>query len=214
MTLQYQCQVRKSWFGKVLFIYVHNQNSIKYSWRALFLQTWYWHCKLISWINAYHVFLKELFICIGQYRFYMCTSVSKLYSSCGSEGVEVGRSSVSRALSCKGLGPCAWQMDLHGGCICILGYFLFEPVVHNWSIKGRVMCSPVCGKVHIQNPLLLIGNIWWQRVSSKENMSQWPFAWCPRASENQATSLDKINFPFFLFFLFFPSFLFLSIWSQ
>ena len=46
---------------------------------------------------------------------------------------------------------------LHGGCICSLGYFLFQPVVHNWSIKGCGMCCPVCGKVHIKDPLLLIG---------------------------------------------------------
>ena len=29
--------------------------------------------------------------------------------------------------------------------------------VHNWSIKGCGVCCPVCGKVHIQDPLLLIG---------------------------------------------------------
>ena len=39
---------------------------------------------------------------------------------------------------------------LHAGCICSLGYFPFQSVVHNWSIKG-------CGKVHIKDPLLLIG---------------------------------------------------------
>ena len=47
---------------------------------------------------------------------------------------------------------------LHGGCIFSLGYFPFQPVVHNWSIKGCGMCCPVCGKVHIKDPLLLIGN--------------------------------------------------------
>ena len=26
--------------------------------------------------------------------------------------------------------------SLHGGFICSLGYFPFQPVVHNWSIKG------------------------------------------------------------------------------
>ena len=39
---------------------------------------------------------------------------------------------------------------LHGGCICSLVYFLFQPMVHNWFIKG-----PVCGKS--EDPLLLIG---------------------------------------------------------
>ena len=29
---------------------------------------------------------------------------------------------------------------LYGGCICSLGYFPFEPVVHNGSINGCDMC--------------------------------------------------------------------------
>ena len=45
---------------------------------------------------------------------------------------------------------------LRSGCIFSLGYFLFQPVVHNWSIKGCGMCCPVCEKVHIKDPLLLI----------------------------------------------------------
>ena len=32
-----------------------------------------------------------------------------------------------------------------------------QPVVHNWSIKCCGMCCPLCGKVHIKDPLLLIG---------------------------------------------------------
>ena len=46
---------------------------------------------------------------------------------------------------------------LHGGSICSLGYFPFQPVIHNWSIKECGMCCPVCGKVHIKDPLWLIG---------------------------------------------------------
>ena len=38
-----------------------------------------------------------------------------------------------------------------------VGYFPFQPVVHNWSIKGCGVCCPVCGKVHMKDPLLLIG---------------------------------------------------------
>ena len=45
---------------------------------------------------------------------------------------------------------------LHGRCICSLGFFPFQRVVHNWSIKDCGMCCPVCGKVHIKAPLLLI----------------------------------------------------------
>ena len=40
--------------------------------------------------------------------------------------------------------------------ICSLGYFSFQPVVHNWSNKGCSMYCSVRGKVHIKDPLLLI----------------------------------------------------------
>ena len=33
---------------------------------------------------------------------------------------------------------------------------LFLPVLHDWCNKGRGMCYPVCGMVHIKEPLLLI----------------------------------------------------------
>ena len=48
-----------------------------------------------------------------------------------------------------------WSI-LHNGCICSLGYFLFQPVVHNWSLKGSGMCCPVHDKVHIKEVMLLI----------------------------------------------------------
>ena len=35
--------------------------------------------------------------------------------------------------------------------------FLVQPVLHDWCNKGRGMCYPVCGMVHIKEPLLLIG---------------------------------------------------------
>ena len=38
-----------------------------------------------------------------------------------------------------------------------LSYFSFQPVLHNWCKKGRGMSYPVCGMVHIKEPLLLIG---------------------------------------------------------
>ena len=31
-----------------------------------------------------------------------------------------------------------------------------EPVLHDWCNKGCGMCYPVCGMVHIKEPLLLI----------------------------------------------------------
>ena len=38
-----------------------------------------------------------------------------------------------------------------------LSYFSFQPVLHDWCNKGCGMCHPVCGMVHIKEPLLLIG---------------------------------------------------------
>ena len=37
-----------------------------------------------------------------------------------------------------------------------LSYFLFQPTLHDWCNKGCGMCYPVCGMVHIKEPLLLI----------------------------------------------------------
>ena len=45
---------------------------------------------------------------------------------------------------------------LLSGPSCSLGYFPFQPVVHNWFIKGRGMYCSIYGKVHIKDPLLLI----------------------------------------------------------
>ena len=36
-------------------------------------------------------------------------------------------------------------------------YFSFQPVLHDWCNNGCGMCNPVCGMVHIKEPLLLIG---------------------------------------------------------
>ena len=43
---------------------------------------------------------------------------------------------------------------LHG--VDPLSYFSFQPVLHDWYNKGRGMYYPVCGMVHIKEPLLLI----------------------------------------------------------
>ena len=43
---------------------------------------------------------------------------------------------------------------LHG--VDPLSYFSFQPVLHDWCNKGSGMCYPVCGMVHIKEPLLLI----------------------------------------------------------
>ena len=36
-------------------------------------------------------------------------------------------------------------------------YFSFQPVLHDWCNKGRGMCYPVCGMVHVKEPMMLIG---------------------------------------------------------
>ena len=43
---------------------------------------------------------------------------------------------------------------LHG--VDPLSYFSFQPVLDDWCNKGCGMCYPVCGMVHIKEPLLLI----------------------------------------------------------
>ena len=40
-------------------------------------------------------------------------------------------------------------------CIRVI-FFSFQPVLHEWCNKGRGMWYPVCGMVHIKEPLLLI----------------------------------------------------------
>ena len=37
-----------------------------------------------------------------------------------------------------------------------LRYFLFQPVLHNWCNKICGMGYPVCGIIHIKDPLLLM----------------------------------------------------------
>ena len=64
---------------------------------------------------------------------------------------QAGRSSeVERSLMAS------WVVGsiLHG--VNPLSYVSFQPVLHDWCNKGRGMCHPVCGMVHIKEPLLLI----------------------------------------------------------
>ena len=37
-----------------------------------------------------------------------------------------------------------------------VSYFLFQPVLHDWCNKGCGMCYPVCGMMHIKEPLAAI----------------------------------------------------------
>ena len=53
--------------------------------------------------------------------------------------------------------------------------FSFQPVLHDWCNKGCGMCYPVCGLVHIKEPLLLIGK------SSLCGSSGFPFSLSERS---------------------------------
>ena len=73
---------------------------------------------------------------------------------CGLDA-EAGHGSGGRVLVGKGWNhpiKLAWQVH------CSLGYFPFEPVVHNWTINGCGMYVLSClWEAHIKDPLLLIG---------------------------------------------------------
>ena len=68
---------------------------------------------------------------------------------------------------------------LHG--VDPLSYFSFQPVLHDWCNKGRGMCYPVCGMVHIkEEPLLLIEKISPCGGSGFNlSLSEWTFTICP-----------------------------------
>ena len=82
----------------------------------------------------------------------------------GRESVQTGLSGfcnslerdVAQSIACPPLKRSVVGSILLSGPSCSLGYFPFQPVVHNWFIKGRGMYCSVYGKVHIKNPLLLI----------------------------------------------------------
>ena len=63
---------------------------------------------------------------------------------------------VAQSIACPPLKRSVIGSILLSGPSCSLGYFPFQPVVHNWFIKGRGMYCSVYGKVHIKDPLLLI----------------------------------------------------------
>ena len=79
---------------------------------------------------------------------------------------------------------------------------MFQPVLHNWYNRGCGMYYPVCGMMHIKEPLLLIG------MSSPcggsgfpLSLSEWSFTICltpyNHPSNVLSVSLNK-TFPSFL----------------
>ena len=65
---------------------------------------------------------------------------------------------------------------LHG--VDPLSYFSFQPVLHDWCNKGRGMCYPVCGMVHIKEPLLLIDNSPCGGSGFPFSLSEWSLTIC------------------------------------
>ena len=91
---------------------------------------------------------------------------------------------------------------LHG--VDPLGYFSIQPVLHEWCNKGRGMCYPVCGMVHIKEPCLLIGK---SRPCGGSgfplSLSEWSFTICQTPYNRKiknvlSASLNK-TFPSFLY---------------
>ena len=60
-----------------------------------------------------------------------------------------------------------------------LSYFSFQPVLHNWCNKGRGMCYPGSGMVHMKDPLLLIGKGSQCGSGFPISLSEWSFTICP-----------------------------------
>ena len=89
---------------------------------------------------------------------------------------------------------------LHG--VDPLSCFSLQPVLHDWCNKGRGMCNPVCGMVHIKEPLLLIENGSPCGDSGFPlSLYEWSFTICPtpynRKQNVLSASLNK-TFPSFL----------------
>ena len=57
--------------------------------------------------------------------------------------------------------------------------YSFQPVLHYWCNKGRGMCYPVCGMMHIKEPLLLSGKSSLYGGSGFPlSLSEWSFTIC------------------------------------
>ena len=59
-----------------------------------------------------------------------------------------------------------------------LSYFSFQPVLHDWSNKSCGMCYPVCGMVHIKEPLLSIEKSPCGSSGFPLSLSEWSFTIC------------------------------------
>ena len=51
-----------------------------------------------------------------------------------------------------------------------LSYFSFQPVFHDWCNKGRGMCYPVYGMMHIKEPERVL-----EAAGFPHSLSEWSF---------------------------------------
>ena len=109
-------------------------------------KNWNYHYCHLQW----QWFLSDLYYFLMQFKrawwFLLTSRIKVIYSV----SARAGRSSeVERSLMVR------WVVGsiLHG--VDPLSYFSFQPVFQDWCNKGRDMCYPVCGMVHIKEPLLL-----------------------------------------------------------
>ena len=74
-----------------------------------------------------------------------------------------------------------------------LSYFSFQPLLHDWCNKGRGMCYPVCGMVHIKEPLLLMGKSSPCGGSRFPlSLSEWSFTICPTPYNHKIKCVECI----------------------
>ena len=60
-----------------------------------------------------------------------------------------------------------------------VSFFSFHPVLHDWCNKGLGMCYPVCGVMHIKEPMLLIAKSSLRDGSGFPlSLSEWSFTIC------------------------------------
>ena len=76
----------------------------------------------------------------------------------------------------------------------------FQPELYDWCNKGYGMCYPVCGMVHIKEPLLLIGK---SSICGGSGfpLLLWSFTICPTPYNRKIKCVEcivKYTFPSFL----------------
>ena len=73
---------------------------------------------------------------------------------------------------------------LHG--LDPVSYFSFQTVINDWFNKDHGMYYPVCGMVHIKEPLLLIGKSDpYGGIGIPLSLSEWSFTICPTPSNRK-----------------------------